>query len=400
MNLLKKLSLALVILHCSTAVISQVLLSPASITTSPLNTFFSSSEGRCIDGSGLSSIPGDVTAALSVVHNAPADEFDAAYSAAGSIETSWDFALGSPQNVKGIALWLPCAQHPHGDAPIKKIAVFNGTTTEIFELGAPSENVKFVNFSSTYVGATNIVIQVLETWYDLDPSSSCGESDWGVYDLSSSVDLFYNVTVGEVMLILDESCSFKLEIKNQEGGMSALQIVTNPCLSIEYMEIIQNGVVIESGPPQSFLLPNGLYTVCAVMRHCETGELCEDCQEICLGGNDTELEWDGKKRANEWKKNSSRSIIDVVPEEIKDEQPIITPNPSNGTFAISSLSTKASMTAIKVYDMSSKLVYSRNSIQNENRASVDLRNQESGIYIVKIIYSDGSVKQQKVVVEK
>ena len=58
------------------------------------------------------------------------------------------------------------------------------------------------------------------------------------------------------------------------------------------------------------------------------------------------------------------------------------------------------MTNIEVYNMNSKLIYSQNSIQNQNRISVDLKDKQSGIYIVKIVYSDGSIKQQKIVIEK
>ena len=202
------------------------------------------------------------------------------------------------------------------------------------------------------------------------------------------------------------NANFKIQLNNQSTGISSLDVILiDANLSISYMEIIQNGTTIHSGPPQSFLLPHGPYTVCIVARNNKTGEECKSCQELCIGENKGSLEWKGKIRAEEWEKKSLESNIKTTPEESKDKEleeslnPTITPNPLNGAFVISSLNMKVEMTEIAVYDMNSRIVYSLNSIQNQSSISVDLKDQQSGIYIVKVVYSDGSVGQQKVVVE-
>ncbi len=202
-NPIKKLVLMLIMSLCSSTLISQGLISPIGLTTSPANII--GLPASCYNGSGLFGIPNNVTSAQNVLHVNPANAINAAFSGAGLMETHWTFSLGAtPQNITGIALWLPCANTPHGDAPFKKIAVFNGTTTDIFELGVPSDTVKIIYFSSTYVGATSIEIQVLETWYDLTLTASCGASGWGVYNTSSTnIHSLHNVMLGEIMFILD-----------------------------------------------------------------------------------------------------------------------------------------------------------------------------------------------------
>ena len=232
---MKKLVSFLMISLLSTVVLSQSLIQPTGLVTSPSNIFYPTSQAsNCYNGSGLSSIPTNVTSAQTVVHNSPAIITDAAYSANGLMETDWKFSFNSPQNVKGIALWLPCAIYGGGDAPFKKISVFNGTTTDIFDLGYPSDQVKFVNFTSTYIGATNIEIKVLETWYDLDPTTpNCGSSGWGVYQISSTVRTNYNVMLGEIMFTLDDNvqpdpCNIDIDIKSK---IERCGLILNPTIS-------------------------------------------------------------------------------------------------------------------------------------------------------------------------
>lgn len=487
-NLMKKLVLILVVSLCSTVAISQTLLSPTGLTTLPLNTFYGSSAGSCYDGSGLSStsVP-NVTSALGVVHTAPADEYDAAYSGPGSIETSWKFDLGSTQNVKGIALWTPCAQHPHGDAPFKKIAVYNGTTTDIFDLGYPSDQVKIINFSSTYMGTTSIEIQVLETWYDLDLSSpNCGASGWGVYSLSSTINAQHNVMLGEIMFILDDNvaanpCEIDIEIEKsvERCGLNLNASISNIPAGYTVMSTtwtFGDGYSSNSLNTSHYYANAGVYNVCLEVivfngEQCCTVEKCfeiqieEPCEDDCNIEAEIEVEqlegcefqffgsilytgspitnwvWNfgdgttatGSNVTHTYSANGTYEVtltifgsspnneeccfttirreinVDCIhgsdSKRIKgvassDHKATIYPNPSNGTFMISSLNSKVKMTTIEVYDMSSRLVYSLNSVQNQTRVNVDLKNQQSGIYLVKIVYADGSVKQQKVVVEK
>ncbi|MFK8039574.1 MAG: T9SS type A sorting domain-containing protein [Crocinitomicaceae bacterium] len=233
----------------------------------------------------------------------------------------------------------------------------------------------------------------------------------GDYVLVNSGECYSTTTFTIIDTCAPCNADFELQIFNQGNGMYGITpLLTDPSVSFVYMEVLQNGgVVAQSSTPSSFVLPAGSYTICIVVRNNWTGEVCQYCQDFCIGET-TDFEWDGIERASEWERESeSRSNeiqSEVKSEEFKGKQlekylkPIITPNPSNGEFVISSLKTKTKMVAIEVYDMNSKLVYSLNSIQNKNRVSVDLKDQQSGIYIVKIVNSDGSMNHQKVVVGK
>ncbi len=231
----------------------------------------------------------------------------------------------------------------------------------------------------------------------------------GMYVLVNSSECFATATLNIVDTCAPCNADFQILTNSQGNGMSAVVLqLTDPNVSITYMELIQNGQIISSGPPVSFVLPSGFYTICIVARNNETGQECESCQDFCLGDGETDFEWNGIERAREWRSESTESSVDdknqtdvIKGKQLEEDlKPIITPNPSNGTFVVSSLNTKVGMTAIEVYNMNSKLVYSLNSVQNQNRISVDLKDKQSGIYIIKVMYSDGSVRQQKVVVTK
>ena len=231
--------LTIVILY--TNCISQNLIYPDNLSTAPSNSFYSASQSFCFDGSGLSSIPPNVSSSLTVTHNSPAIvspivSADAAYLSNGIFETSWNFSFNTPKNIKGMALWLPCAIHNGGDAPFKKIYIFNGTTTDTIDVGQPSDIVKIVNFSSTNIGTTNININILETWYDLNESSpSCGASGWGVYNASSTLNSQYNVMLGEIMFIEDNTVSIN-ELTSDNLAASVYPNPTNGNISIRLKE--------------------------------------------------------------------------------------------------------------------------------------------------------------------
>jgi gliding motility-associated-like protein len=195
---------------------AQSLISPNGLTSFPTNSFFSSSQGYCYNGSGLTSIPINVSAALSVTHNSPAvvaplSLADAAYLSNGIYETSWNFSFSSPQNISGVALWLPCAIHGGGDAPFKKISIFNGVTLDTFELGFPSDLAKIIYFSTTYCNTTNITLNILETWHDLNTGSpNCGATGWGIYNSTSTLNSQYNVMLGEILFIKNDTLNHNI----------------------------------------------------------------------------------------------------------------------------------------------------------------------------------------------
>lgn len=224
------------------------------------------------------------------------------------------------------------------------------------------------------------------------------------------------ISISSIVICEIEPCdaNFTLQLGDAGGGMTSVSaILTNPNHAITYMEILQNGSTMYSGPPVSALLPAGNgYMICIVAVNKNTGEECRKCFDFCIGegwiGQDGQggADLDGDSRTK-----SKQSVVvgenkSVISEKYKDKPsdkvlaPTITPNPSNGTFEVLSSSKKSLMSSIEVYDMNLKLVHTVNSIQGQNRASIDLNDQQSGIYLVKVIYANGSVEQQKVIVEK
>lgn len=224
------------------------------------------------------------------------------------------------------------------------------------------------------------------------------------------------ISISSIVICRVEPCdaNFTLTLGDAGGGLtSASAVLTNPNHVMTYMEILQNGATMYSGPPVSALLPAGNnYTICVIAVNKKTGEECRKCFDFCIGegwigGNGH----DGVKEEGVIKAQSEQSIVigqkkTVIAEAHKDKPTDkvlaskITPNPSNGTFEILAINSKSVMTNIEVYDMNLKLVYTANSIQNQSRVSIDLNDQQSGIYLVKVTYANGSIEQQKVVVEK
>ena len=225
---MSKIVLILLSIFFSTTVMSQSLFAPTGVMVP--GGFYGSSAVHCYDGSGLSGTPTNVTNVQGITHDANVQQNDAAYTSSGTIAPSWTFNFPI-DNVKGIALWIPCAQHPHGDAPFKKISVYNGTTTEIFDLGPPTTTVQIINFSSTFMNTTSIEIKVLETWYDLTMTSgNCGSQGWGVYKVPSS-HTSYNVVLGEIRFIRDDQdpCNTSIDIDNKidRCGLSLNASISN-----------------------------------------------------------------------------------------------------------------------------------------------------------------------------
>lgn len=235
-NSLKKIVLTFVLSLCAILVNAQGLISPTSVTTAPFNSFTGlQTADHCFDGSGLSSIPIDITSAASVTHASPTTMNNSALTQGGltAIDTHWEFFLSGPADISGIVFWLPCASTPHGDAPFKKIRINNGTTTQIFDLGFPSNSIKTVTFAFPIMNTTSIEIEILEVWYDTSLTASCG--NWGVYTPSSIINAAHNVTLGEVMFILEDSiitpnpCDIDVDFGEEYSDCGGLSL--NPTIS-------------------------------------------------------------------------------------------------------------------------------------------------------------------------
>ena len=139
------------------------------------------------------------------------------------------------------------------------------------------------------------------------------------------------------------NADFRMLINSLGNGSSlssAVIQIADPNVSITYIELFQNGTLMYSGLPQSYVLPSGSYKLCIVAQNNKTGQECKSCQEFCIGtGMVEESEWKGMERANEWRRSNMESSIDtkkqtdVMPVEFEHEQlakdlkPIITPKP-------------------------------------------------------------------------
>ena len=86
-----------------------------------------------------------------------------------------------------------------------------------------------------------------------------------------------------------------------------------------------------------------------------------------------------------------RYFFDNV-DEISDNHTSIYPNPSNGIINISS---SKEMIAYQVYDIQGKLLISN--ILSNNYGTIDIKNLESGLYILKIQYSDNLYQYHKII---
>jgi len=73
------------------------------------------------------------------------------------------------------------------------------------------------------------------------------------------------------------------------------------------------------------------------------------------------------------------------------------PNPSNGIFSLEI--TDETINSIQVFDLSGKLVYSENVVDNEKQKEINLSNLTSGIYILKLT-ADKYILQSKLMINK
>ncbi|PHR37198.1 MAG: hypothetical protein COA38_00480 [Fluviicola sp.] len=224
---------------------------------------------------------------------------------------------------------------------------------------------------------------------------------------SSSTLPQVEIGITSIVICEMEPCdaSFTVCLRDQGNGTSAITTsLNNSNHTITGMRIWENNVLIYSGPHVSYLGAAGnTYRICITAVNNNTGEECMSCYTFCIG----------KETADE-KSNSGTLIHSTLsddktsnmPEEFKDK-PLekdlgvtISPNPSSRMFEVSSSSTEIKMTSVKVFDLNSRQVYSSEPTENQNNTRIDLKDQPAGIYIVKIQYSDGSISQQKIVLEK
>ena len=219
------------------------------------------------------------------------------------------------------------------------------------------------------------------------------------------------IAISSIVICCIEPCdaSFELCLRDFGNGQTGMipTLINSANNTIVNMEVYENGVLVYSGLPIGYVGTAGNnYTICITARNNTTGELCKRCLDFCI------REWyDAEpgdfEKTMEAPATQTMDHIDVVPEVFKDKPTIddlhkvvITPNPTQGSVEVVLKGSKSTMKAIEVYDLNSKLVYSDNSIQEQSRKNLDLTKLNSGVYMVKITFADGSTKQEKIVLEK
>ena len=87
-------------------------------------------------------------------------------------------------------------------------------------------------------------------------------------------------------------------------------------------------------------------------------------------------------------------VTDVAPNINKQGEFTIYPNPSSGVFKINSSKKIASL---EVVNLIGEIIYSAQI--NSNEAEIDLHNPAKGVYFVKLIYSDESMTEKKIIMQ-
>lgn len=217
-----------------------------------------------------------------------------------------------------------------------------------------------------------------------------------------------NVTVHGIRICEITPCEVNFNVvlgEYVQGNLTTIDILT-PWLQPGYYvcneEIYWNGGLIYSGMPVSYLGQPGNYTVCVTICNKETGQRCRKCFDFCVG------KWHTQDIVVVPSDNADPKSAEVrpstgqgVPEEMK-ENPLdagamllVVPNPSKGDFRLS-LSNKASISSVSVYNSNGVLIHSASS--NSDVVNMSLRSP-AGMYIVKARLQDGREITSKLIIE-
>ena len=277
-------------------------------------------------------------------------------------------------------------------------SVSTGCCSPIPPVPSPSQSIVSENWSTfpnPGTGVYTYTFTATDNWSNL----------W-FYPSSSTLPQV-EISISQIVICEVEPCDASFTVCLSDNGDGTSDITTslnNPNHTIGGMRIWENNVLVYTGPHVSYIGTNGnTYRICIWAINNNTGEECMSCYTFCIG----------KEKVVEGKSNTGSLLnstqLDSQPSSMPDEfkdKPLekdlgvtISPNPSNRLFEVSSSSIEVKMTSVKVYDMSSKEVYNGEISENQT-SSIDLKGQPVGVYLVKIQYSDGSISQEKIVLEK
>lgn len=215
------------------------------------------------------------------------------------------------------------------------------------------------------------------------------------------------IGITQIVICQVEKCdaSFTVCLNKYGPGTSSISTtLNNPNNTVVHMSIEENGIPVYSGPHVSYIGNAGSsYTICITAVNNITGEECKYCYSFCLGKDQwSDINGIGKLLNSTQMNNKGTNIPDGLKDQPleKDLGVSISPNPSNRLFEVSSLSAEIKLTNVTVYDLNSKEVSTGVINENQTVSKIDMKDQPVGIYLVKIQYADGSVSQQKIVVER
>ncbi|MFK7785874.1 MAG: T9SS type A sorting domain-containing protein [Crocinitomicaceae bacterium] len=214
------------------------------------------------------------------------------------------------------------------------------------------------------------------------------------------------IRITQLVICQVEPCdaSFTVCLNDQGNGTSAITTtLNNPNHTITGMRIWENNVLVYAGPWISYIGTNGnSYRICINAVNNNTGEECVSCYSFCIGKEEVVFEEksnSGNLTYKEVLNNEKSSMPDALKDTPKELGISISPNPSNGQFEVIS-SESGTMTSVSVYDLNSREVFSKEISENDSSTRINLEGQPTGVYLLKVKFSDGSVTQEKIVLEK
>lgn len=213
------------------------------------------------------------------------------------------------------------------------------------------------------------------------------------------------IRITQLVICQVEPCDASFTVCLSDRGDGTSDITTslnNANHTIVNMTIWEGGTLVYNGPWVSYIGTNGKdYQICVTAVNNNTGEECKSCYGFCIAKNEVIEQKSNpgtlihKEILNTKKSSMDQSLVEKPLE--KDLGISISPNPSDRMFEVSTFADNT-ISTVSVFDMNSREVFT--TAVNGRSTSIDLKEQPSGIYIVKVKYADGSISQEKIVLEK
>jgi hypothetical protein len=199
--------------------------------------------------------------------------------------------------------------------------------------------------------------------------------------------------------VFAEKCEPCEMIKNAKIGVSGSNPFTFTALNLPpgvfgYFWDFGDGNTGAGSPINHTYASGGTYTVCLTVfyydpekRECCSYRVCEKVEARDVRVVDADIPVDGRAPIE------GDGAGQITPENI-----VLSPNPNNGEFVMSTKDGSA-INTISIFDQSGKLVYSIKSISG-NRLNLDLKQLDKGMYLIIVNEEDEMNRQfSKVVIQ-